>query len=431
MSLKQIKFEEFKKFDRYFLIYLISLFFFGFFSLYYKHNVGNDSSISEYLINYQGGFVRRGLIGEILFVIGKNFHFNLRFLIFLFQSSIYLIFLILIYNLFKKFKKNILILFAIYSPIFLLFPISEIESLGRKEMVMYVFFLTLINIKNAKNANVFTLAIMPFVCMIYEQITLFSPFIYAVLIIKNKTHNFKSAFKLLFLFIPSLIIILIFLYFPQSREDHKIMIDQLLNVFNERCYMSCMLLNRNDIVSASGMIGEIWGSWTNIKVIFIRYFLIFLAGFFPILFLSYYSNFKSYNIFCKLKLKNIFILLIFFYITIIPLFILGADWGRWIGMTITYTTIFYFYLYKNNLISVNYTLLSKKLFFLKNKRKLVIILFVLYSFGWNQKTTSTEDISTNALYKVPYNTAKRIFGWNSFRLFQNTPFIKLHKKYLE
>ena len=30
-----------------------------------KHVVSNDSSISEWLINYQGGFTRRGLGGEI------------------------------------------------------------------------------------------------------------------------------------------------------------------------------------------------------------------------------------------------------------------------------------------------------------------------------------------------------------------------------
>ena len=67
----------YNNFEKYFKIYLISLLFFGIFYLYRKHAVGNDTSISEYLINYQGGFVRRGFIGEILFRISLFFNLSL------------------------------------------------------------------------------------------------------------------------------------------------------------------------------------------------------------------------------------------------------------------------------------------------------------------------------------------------------------------
>ncbi len=49
------------------LLYLIIIAFFAVFYLYTKHNIGNDSSISEWLINYNGGFTRRGLGGEQLY----------------------------------------------------------------------------------------------------------------------------------------------------------------------------------------------------------------------------------------------------------------------------------------------------------------------------------------------------------------------------
>ena len=70
-----------KKFNNYFLIYVSSLFLFGIFWLYIKHSVGNDSTISEWFINYQGGFIKRGLIGEICFQIAKYFGLSLRFVI--------------------------------------------------------------------------------------------------------------------------------------------------------------------------------------------------------------------------------------------------------------------------------------------------------------------------------------------------------------
>ena len=55
-----------KNWSNYFQIYVLTLIFFGIFFLYSKHDVGNDSSLSDWLINYEGGFVRRGLIGEVI-----------------------------------------------------------------------------------------------------------------------------------------------------------------------------------------------------------------------------------------------------------------------------------------------------------------------------------------------------------------------------
>ena len=46
-------------------LYLTTIFIFTVFWLYVKHNVGNDWGISEWIINYQGGFTRRGLGGEL------------------------------------------------------------------------------------------------------------------------------------------------------------------------------------------------------------------------------------------------------------------------------------------------------------------------------------------------------------------------------
>ena len=45
--------------------YLSILFIFSVFYLFEKHTVGNDSTISEWLINYEGGFTKRGLIGQL------------------------------------------------------------------------------------------------------------------------------------------------------------------------------------------------------------------------------------------------------------------------------------------------------------------------------------------------------------------------------
>ena len=111
------------------LIFIIFNIFYAIFYLYTKHDVGNDSSISEWLINYQGGFTRRGLGGELGIQIAKFFNISLRQSIFFIQSILHVIYLILVFNYLKNIKINVFQLFALFAPIFLLYPIAELEVL--------------------------------------------------------------------------------------------------------------------------------------------------------------------------------------------------------------------------------------------------------------------------------------------------------------
>ena len=53
-----------KNINSFLSIYLLILFSFSVFFLNEKHVVENDSTISEWLINYSGGFTKRGIIGQ-------------------------------------------------------------------------------------------------------------------------------------------------------------------------------------------------------------------------------------------------------------------------------------------------------------------------------------------------------------------------------
>ena len=67
----------------------------------------------------------------------------------------------------------------------------------------------------------------------------------------------------------------------------------------------------------------------------------------------------------------------------------------------------------------------------KTKKKIFIILFYVFAFGWNPKTQIRGDIATNTLYKILYNSSKHMLDFKSKRLFQDSPLIKFHKKYIE
>ena len=145
--------------------------FFAIFYLFLKHNVGNDTSISEWLINYNGGFTRRGFGGLITFPISNYFSIPLRESIFYIQSLLHCSYLILFLLYMRNFVLNIFQIFTLFSPLFLLYPIAEIESLGRKEILLLLFFVSSLFLSEKKfsskilNYKVFIL--FPILCLVW------------------------------------------------------------------------------------------------------------------------------------------------------------------------------------------------------------------------------------------------------------------------
>ena len=399
-----------KKFNNYFFIYLSLLFLFGIFWLYIKHSVGNDSTISEWLINYQGGFIKRGLIGEICFQIAKYFGLSLRFVIFLFQSFIYSIFLILTYRFFRNIPTNLIIILSIFTPIFLLYPVAEIEVLARKETFVFIGLILFLNISNFNYSSnlplYYVFFILPIICLIWEPVVFFFPFIASVLIIRLRNDEImKLLGKIIVCFIPALVLSVIIETNPITPENHLILANSLKENFGEDCYMSCgMLLSRSSIISQFAQNSE---SFT--LEIFIRYPLIILIGFGPIFLLSLNSKLKTEVLFFK-YFNNLFYPILLLLTPVLFLFAMGGDWGRWVNISYTFTVLFYFYLLQNNLLEINLEKIAKKISFIQNKKSLLVLCFIIYAFGWNPKTVLTGDVASFPGYRIPYKAIKFIYN---------------------
>ena len=415
---------------KHFLIFILINIILAIFWLDIKHEVGNDSSISEWLINYQGGFTRRGLGGEFGVALANLLDVSLRRSIFLIQITIHSSYLALIYFYFKKLKFNIIQLFALYVPIFLLYPIAELEVLGRKEMLLFLFFLVTIFFSsrkyNAKIVNYLIFFISPIVCLIWEQVVLFFPFFASILIVKNNLKTFKQAFnKLLIIFFPGIITFIYIFITPLSGSGHEIMCNFLENNFGERCYMSASML-----ISSTIHFDTLWIHDNAQFVHYLRYVLIFLIGFAPLHILVSKSNFVEKDNFITKNFRptSLFFIL---YIPTILLFIYGYDWGRWINITYTFSILFYVYLLKNSIIESEFEIKNLIINKIINNKFLILSMFLIFAFFWNPKTVITGDIATNTGYKIIYNTSKKIFNFGGVRIFQDNPLIKLHKKYIE
>ena len=389
-----------------FLIYIILLIISVIFFLYTKHSVGNDSSISEWLINFNGGFTRRGFGGETAIILANLLDLSLRKSIFLIQTTLHVFYLILIFFYFRNLKLNILQLFALYAPIFLLYPIAEIEVLGRKEIILFLFFITVIFFSEKKypskiiNSQIFF--VLPIVILLWEQVVLYIPFFSVILIIKNNLNNFKDTFnKLFIIFFPSIVTFVYVFVTPLSNSGHDLMCNFLIIEFGEECYMSANMLVSSTIYFDTF-------SWIHQNANFehyLRYIIIFIIGFMPLNILILKNNFIKKNNFITKNFK-LNILFLCLYSPSLLLFAYGYDWGRWINITYTFSILLYFYFLKNSIISNNLNIKNKIWNKVIRKKILISFIFVMFAFSWNPKTVITGDVASFPGYRIPYKIFK-------------------------
>ena len=405
--------------NKYLNLYISILFVFSVFYLNGKYNVGNDSTVSEWLINYEGGFIKRGLIGQFTIYISKLFDLSLRSSILFFQILIIGVYYLLLINFFKKIKFSKIILLSIFTPIFLLYPVAEIEVLGRKEVFIFSFFLIYLTFNNFREKILYKIFILPLLILIWEPVIFFFTFWLIIDYMEDVFKlNYRSLIKYFSTFLPAILLGFYIALNPISENDHQNMALFLKDNFNENCYMSCALL-----LSKSSIYDQFQSNFGlyNFEII-LRYFLIILIGFGPLFILIKFSQFKKLN-------NKIFLLLVVPPIFVI--FMMMSDWGRVVNIFYTFSIISFLYLYKKKLLTINNRI--EKIFFTKllNKKKFFIFFFIIFCFGWNPKTSLTGDIGTNPLWKIPYNASKRVLGFDSLKLFQDNLLIKWHKKYLE
>ena len=378
-------------------IYLIILYLFAVFFFFQKYNNYVEWTISEWLINYQGGFTRRGLIGEIVFQISKLSSLTIRETILTFQITTYLLYFYLLYKFLKDTNNNILFIFAIFSPLFVIYPIAEVEVLGRKEIFIYVSFLLVVNIfsiKNVQNRHYFYFSIILMIsCLIWEGFVIYISYFIFILILKNNLVLNKSFLTKLLISLIPLSISFYFVFFHRLDENGLKMMCQSIN----ECYGAISYLNR----SLSSNISEVTSKF---QISFlIRYILVLIIGFFPLFLLI-----KNSKLNYKQKFKNDYFYLIFFIIIFTPSLIfyyIAQDWGRWVSISYTLSLLTYVYSLKNNFIVINFDRINYSIF---RKKFVVIFLFIIFAFGWAPKTLINEDVGSIPIYRKSVEIIKSV-----------------------
>lgn len=316
---------------------LVSLCFFIYFSVSYLlaiikipfeeiHSQSGWQS-GDWLINYSGGFIRRGLPGEILILINDLSGYELVSLVAILKVTLFLIFIfslvVLAINV-RIDRAGILILF---SPWALMFYLNDPEVVGRKELVfLSIFTLYMILSLRFKNLSPtiwsrwklwFSLLIFPVLVLVHEGLFFFIPYFLFFIILDREKMKVSDWFEF---FIPFTFASLVFLmcYLYRGTEE------QILLICNS------VIQRGTDSQLCSGAIEHLIGYSYNINTNYLRiYGVSILLAFFTIfLYAIGYGKFIQF-----------LILSIVFFALTLPLYVVAFDWGRWINVSTFLTFI--------------------------------------------------------------------------------------------
>jgi hypothetical protein len=385
--------KRFKNFNL-FKIYIIFLFLLSSFYLSAVYLSPVNNAMSEWVINYGGGFVRRGLVGEIIFQLSIFFKVKLREGFLIFQILLYFFYYLIVYWLLSNFKKNFIVYLAIFSPVFYSFGLYELEALGRKEILMYIFFsynfYLFYKYKNINLNYIFTFLSLIILILNHESVIFYYLFYLFFFIVIDKKKDFRFyLLNLLLLFIIIFVSYLIYVN-PHSSADNLEMCKRLLNASDERCGLAANFTT----ASVLRHINEV--NWRFIDVI--NYIFIFIFGFIGIFLLIYKS--KLTKKFYILNF-NLFSILIFCSLPGLLLFLIAVDTGRWTSMLYHMIAISFFGMFKLGYIKMDSDIRYKYIDFNKFKNKfLFYFLIFILCFGWSPKAVYHESFGTFPAYRM-------------------------------
>ena len=400
-----------KQYKFLFSLYLSFLLILIVFFLTSVHNSSANNSMAEWVINYQGGFTRRGFLGECIFQISQFFDFQLRKTFLVMQILIYIAYFYSIYFFFKKIKFNYFFSLAIFSPLFFIFSLAELEALGRKDILMFLVFITnfliFFKFKNINYNYIYFIVTFPIVFLTHELYIIYIGYFLAFFIFLEKNINYQLIAKFLFLFL----FIIFFLDLITSNQFTKDDLDLLCKNLKDKSNEDCGLAPHSMVIKIATYKSEVAWKFTHV----IRYTLIFIFGFLGLIISIFFSKIntnETNKLISKVNLKLIFLLLAI--PSILP-FLTAVDSGRYSSMAYTFPCVFYFGLLRCNIIVFDYekanSIINNSFLSIKKYKILVLILLC---FTWTPKAVYHEDISSFPIYRTIMKTPHFIDNFKNF-----------------
>ena len=318
-------------------------------NLYKNRFYDNSWTVGEWLISYAGGFVRRGLPGELIHFISNKYSLSPILLIWVLSTFA----LLSLAYLLLYFCKNLFDKSFLLSQLIILAPISEDYFVRKDSFLVLSYGLCLLIIKALYKKNVNKLITVLSVNLI-SMIAIFSHESYGIwglpslLIIfsiyenSHKKNIFQSFLNATFSLMPSIFSFILCWIF-KGDTNHSLMIHQSWQSLGE-ILPSVSALYDKEPTGAIGAIG--WGTSQVFTSSLLSQFNLFIFWHPGTWLLTIYIAIRLFigrekNLNQKLKRTIVCSQLIAF----IPMF-LFVDIGRWIFMWLTSSALLFSFLYQ-------------------------------------------------------------------------------------
>ena len=323
---------------------------------YFLEQSPSSWAATDFMINYDRGFVRRGLIGTILKPIVRNFpEVNINLVPYGFTLlSIWLIVYLICRqpSLKNSFNKTAIILSPILFPLFFF---NEPQGGGRKEVLALIFicFLSILNSLipqlNKRFIYVIWSIFYPLLVLSNEATFFFlAPYLFFNIFLLEFNSKIKSGFffckniflKYIKLILPAFFTLLLsFIFKSLPYKEVQLICNSWQEIYPK---LDCLNFETSFLaISSEGMY-----SW--IPLYIYKHLDIYLQWIFVFIYISLFLSScliplitpKESNI----SKINTFIILFFFIVIVFisnaPLYLLAADYGRWLSVSLTILIIF-------------------------------------------------------------------------------------------
>lgn len=298
---------------------------------YVLTNAWNGWSVGDWIINYDRGFIRRGLSGEIFRWVSDLSNIKLNILVYLTQCLIYFIFIFLLIHSLKNKIITFWFFVLCFTPGFLLFTYFDGMAVGRKEIALYAAYVTWINLQISNKINIqicFVFGCLYLLITLMHESFIFYSLYFSIFACLGK---YEPKVKICMLFaapIGSVLAIVMILIFGKTVDGTLICSDFLAYGINK---------NVCDGVIAYGNVSPIEEierylntfNYQSLKNIILIFSIVMIPN---LLFLLSIEN----TIYSK---RNFLIINFLLILISLPLFMIAIDWGRWVSMHITLSVI--------------------------------------------------------------------------------------------
>lgn len=294
----------------------------------------NPFIVGDWFINYENGIVRRGLFGEIFFWFADKFNFQILIILFILIALFAFIFFFLTIKIIKQSKINLIYLLLILSPLTFLFNFYDPLTIGRKEILFFVFFTFYIyKINNElsfsqKHHFLIFFLVGLFLALTHELVFfyMFFPLFIKFLILPKKKDIYHLCKSELFFIFGCLLGLLIIIYSSASLDPNtpKMICDKIIsyNINEIVCHgpINLAVLEFFEVISYTINHAKNYNYYN-----YIFYYLIFV---FSILIIFSLVNITSE----KNKILYFFIFNVFQILMLCLLFVIVNDWGRYLNI---------------------------------------------------------------------------------------------------